>query len=93
LTPSERAFLRFIEGAVCTAIVAAVTTIYQGLNQHLDWHTTLYAALAAGGTALLLTFNKYLRAHLDPTLDDLVTRLEAIWNLPTDTSAPPGSAS
>lgn len=89
LTPAERAFLKFLEGAVCTAIVAAASIIYQGLNQHLDWNAILHTALAAGATALLFTLNKYLTAHLDPTLDDLVSQFETSLRLPTGSQAPP----
>jgi hypothetical protein len=89
LTPAERAFLKFIQGAVCAAIVAAASIIYQGLNQHLDWTAILHTALAAGATALLFALNKYLTAHLDPALGDLLSHFEGAVHLPSGTSAPP----
>jgi hypothetical protein len=92
LTPSERAFLKFLQGAICTAIVAAASLIYQGFSQHLDWTAILHTALAAGATALLFTFNKYLTAHLDPALDDLVTQFETSVHLPSSSAPPAPSA-
>ncbi|GEM_PF-2014530 len=89
LTPAERAFLKFLQGAICTAIVAAASIVYQGFNQHLDWTAIFHTALAAGATALLFTLNKYLTAHVDPALDDLVTQFERAIHLPTGSEAPP----
>ncbi len=89
LTPVERAFLKFIQGAICTAIVAAISIIYQGLSQHLDWRATLSAALAAGGAAVLLSLNKYLTARLDPALESLISGVETAMRLPTGSGAPP----
>jgi hypothetical protein len=76
LTPGERAFLRLIEGLVCTALVAALPVVADALGSAgVNWTDVGRAALAAAAVAVLLALAKYARAQGDPALGDALDEL------------------
>ena len=73
LTAAERTLLRFIDGALLTALLTALNVIYQTVSQpsvHLK--SVLLTALSAGGVSLGLSISKFLRASGELPLADSV---------------------
>jgi hypothetical protein len=100
LSPAQRAFLRFVEGLLMTALVAALPVFSQllaGQNlAQLNWAATAQSAAGAFGVALLLTLSKYFKAHGDlpgaaagQLLDTAAADLQKTAGLPNDVKIEP----
>lgn len=79
LTPSERALLKLIQGAIITGLVAVATQV-QALAQsgHLDFNTnTLLILAGAGVSAIATAAHKLSSASGDPLLSAVVGAFES----------------
>ncbi len=69
LTPAERAIVRFVEGMIGVAALAAGTAIVQVVaTSQVDVATLIKVALSAAFIAAWQAILKYLRAQLDVPL-------------------------
>lgn len=82
LTPSERAFLKLIQGFIITGIVAALSVLVDALTGDNQAITTATIWLVVGTFihAVLVAVAKYLSAQNDPVLQDAGTVVSDIAN-------------
>jgi hypothetical protein len=75
LSPGERTFLKFVDGAAISAGVAAVTAIVNLLapGHAVDWRTVAIVGGVAFGTSILAALKKYATAHFDALLAAPIT--------------------
>ena len=79
LTPHERALLKFVQGLILTAVVAALVAVANlildkgNVNFQELWKAAAVAAIIAVANALI----KYFTAKGDPELADVVKPVEA----------------
>jgi hypothetical protein len=76
LTPAARAVLvlRLLEGLACAALVAALPIVADALSHGpINWPDVGRTALAAAAAAVLLTLARYMRAHGDPAVAEVLT--------------------
>lgn len=66
LTPGERTFLKFLNGAVVSALLAGLAAIMQFLLLPIvNWHAVFLIGGGTIGTTLAFTFQKYFTAQGD----------------------------
>ncbi|HLJ80635.1 MAG TPA: hypothetical protein VKT52_04045, partial [Ktedonobacterales bacterium] len=85
LAPSQRAFLKLVEGFIVAGIVAVLPFISQALAaQSINWAQVLRTAAATFSVAALLAVTKYLKAQNDPPLTTVATTIAqaAVTDIP-----------
>src|SRR5258706_7739550 len=74
LTPTQRAFLKLVEGFIIAGVVAALPVLSLALGEDsINWAGVGRVALGTFATAALMAAVKYLKAQGDPPLADALT--------------------
>ena len=76
LTPTQRAFLKLVEGFIIAGVVAALPVLSLALGEDsVNWAGVGRVALGTFATAALMAAVKYLKAQGDPPLADALTKV------------------
>ena len=91
LNPAERAFMRFVEDAAISALIAAVVAVVPYLEtQQVNWRVAITVGAGAFALTLYNTISKYLKAHGDAPLSAVVSDIGPViaGMAPVPTPAP-----
>src|SRR5215470_2383998 len=86
LMPAARAVLvlRLLEGLACAALLAALPIVADALSHGpSNWPDVWRTAFAAAAAAVLLTLARYVRAHGDPALAEVLTAAAGALDAPS----------